>query len=189
MKCVVEFEQAVNRYVFADDASVLQQLSLFCGETREVVWNNVHSGIMSSVTKLQSRLGECWQNYRANQLQSALTSTREKLRLTSCRGPESGAFLRVTVLSAARRMSNDAFVTAICLRIGHSLSILEGLRRCDCKRNSAIDPYGDHVFTCPKGNHRQLSHNALNLVLSEMCHCAGVHNKTEHGLRPTSDQI
>ena len=56
---------------------------------------------------------------------------------------------------------------------------MDGLHRCDCKRNSSIDSYGDHLFTCPKGNHRQLSHNALNLVLSEMCHCAGIHNKTE----------
>ena len=41
LECVVEFEQAVNRFAFADDALVLQKHNLFCGDSHEVVWNSV----------------------------------------------------------------------------------------------------------------------------------------------------
>ena len=79
------------------------------------------SGIVSPLYK-------CWQKYRASQLHSQLNAPREKLRITSCESTESGAFLRVTVLHAARRMFNEAFVPAICLGIGHPLSIVDGTR-------------------------------------------------------------
>ena len=136
-------------------------------------------GVLASTYKLQSSLSEHWSVHRASNVKSSMSSRIDSARLNSVSSSESGAFLRLAVLSVSRSLSDIQFTTACRSRLGMCLQVTSGLSQCDWNRHSIIDSTGTHLYTCPKGNQRQIFYNALNRVISELAHNAGIHNKSE----------
>ena len=172
-----EINAATNRFSLVDDG-LLQKINV-CKEDGKILWDTIHEQGLEKRYKFQAELNEKWSNHHTLNLRAGLSTVRDSTRINSAATSESGAFLRVCCLSVTRKMSNNQFVIACHMRLGLPLHITQGLLNCDCRKEARIDEQGDHFFACPRGNHRQQSHNALNQLLSELAYAAGVRNKTE----------
>ena len=176
-KSLNEMKAAVNRFALVDNG-LLQKLNI-CNEEGEILWDTMHEQGYEKRLKFQAELADVWNTHHKLNLRAASSNIKNSTRINSAATSESGAFLRVCCLSSTRKMSNNQFIVACYMRLGLPLHITEGLLNCDCKKEIEIDKNGEHFFACPKGNHRQQSHDALNQLLSELAFSAGVRNKTE----------
>jgi hypothetical protein len=80
-----------------------------------------------------------------------------------------GKFLMGIPVMPPLELSNTAFRLAVKQRLFISLFDSPVKLYCDCNRNVEIDPYGDHLFTCPKSTEfMMIRHDALVRSLAQL---------------------
>jgi hypothetical protein len=95
-------------------------------------------------------------------------------------GTESGQWIQAVPTYAKLCLSNKQYCTALRYRAYMQMCrYVDGIR-CHCHRHPVLDPLGHHLATeCPKGNHRQFTHNSLVNELNDILHYCGFWTRVE----------
>jgi hypothetical protein len=95
-------------------------------------------------------------------------------------GTESGQWIQAVPAYAKMCLSNKQYCTALRYRAYMQMCrYVDGIR-CHCHRHPVLDPLGHHLATeCPKGNHRQFTHNSLVNELNDILHYCGFWTRVE----------
>jgi hypothetical protein len=101
------------------------------------------------------------------------SSDRELARITACRMPHSGTFLKVLPNAFLGRSFGKIEFQALCrYHLGEQMypSAIKCKRGC----GALCDVYGDHSVVCAKNGYLIRRHDAIRDVLVQQCHYAGV---------------
>ena len=98
---------------------------------------------------------------------SSLMQPRDRIKLLSASGQGAAAFLNAIPNMPGCSLSNQEFELALKIRLNAQLHVAMP-HSCICKEE--IDPYGDHLFKCKRGNEWDTRHTAITVH--------GVHNQS-----------
>ena len=120
---------------------------------------------------------------RHQHLEQILDSAEGSSRLTSCGGPEGGAFLRATRGDGISSLSDAIFVAAVKYRLGLQTmpSMTCQLKTKDQQRlcNERADPLGHHAVICKVGGAPYAAHSNGCHILQQAAIQAGYQAKRE----------
>ena len=125
------------------------------------------SSLAERPSKLQSRLTRVSSAADFDEFIQSL-NRRDKARLRSCSGAESGLWLDAVRSSQHLMFSNAEFQLACLLRLGAAIPAMCQLDHCEPKCNHEVDNFGYHVMTCQWRGGPIHRHDAITDVCFQM---------------------
>ncbi len=107
--------------------------------------------------------------------------TRDAARFLSCQGPGAGEFMQAIPYAEPVQLNSGTFRTGLFLHLGLPLPACLMASHCSC--GARMDPYGDHLFCCNKGNQWIFRHDSLRGVFKVLLRDANLPVQQEVLLR------
>ena len=129
------------------------------------------SDLSSPIPHAQKRFAAVVHSARWLDLFHGASEPHRAVMLSAAQQGSQFAFTAVPSPRCRHAMLPLAYITAMQLRLRLPLSLLAGVTRCKC--GCAIDPYGDHLFSCPSLLElRTPWHDLIQHVVTDMLKCA-----------------